>query len=233
MNKALVTGANKGIGYGIAKELIKRGWHVLVGARNKERGEAAVNKLNAIGKGKAEYLKVDLSNYTVIASTCEEIKDKHSDLKLLINNAGIPGDMSVLSYETQLKDIIETTQVNFFGTFYLCQGLISILSKNNGKIINITVPTSTNPYWNPLAYKASKAAQNCMSEHFAFDFQKNNIPIEIYTVHPGPTTTDLNGNMSLPGFHKPDEVGKKIVDLLYDEQQHQGEFIEIYPIVAE
>lgn len=69
MNKALVTGANKGIGYGIAKELIKRGWHVLVGARNKERGEAAVNKLNAIGKGKAEYLKVDLSNYTVIAST--------------------------------------------------------------------------------------------------------------------------------------------------------------------
>ena len=52
-------------------------------------------------------------------------------------------------------------------------------------------------------------------------------------MHPGPTTTDLNGNMSLPGFHMPDDVGGKIVDLLYDGQRHQGEFIEIYPIVEE
>ena len=62
---------------------------------------------------------------------------------------------------------------------------------------------------------------------------KNNIPVEIFTVHPGPTTTDLNGNMSLPGFHNIDTVGEKFAELINDGKSHQGEFIELYPIVEE
>jgi hypothetical protein len=52
-------------------------------------------------------------------------------------------------------------------------------------------------------------------------------------VHPGPTTTDLNGNMSLPGFHDIDTVGEKMAELINDGQSHQGEFVELYPIVKE
>ena len=233
MKKALVTGANKGIGYAIAEHLVRRGWHVLVGARNRERGEEAAAKLNALGSGKAEWVEVNLSDFAQLDQAVEVIQAHHTDLELLVNNAGIPGDMTCASYHTRLSDIIETTQVNFFGTFCLTQGLVPVIAANHGRIVSVTVPTSTNPYWNPLAYKASKAAQNCMTEHLAFDFDKHNIPVETYCVHPGPTTTDLNGNMSLPGFHMPDDVGGKIVDLLYDGQRHQGEFIEIYPIVEE
>ena len=58
-------------------------------------------------------------------------------------------------------------------------------------------------------------------------------PQETYSIHPGPTTTDLNGNMCLPGFHDADTVGRKVADIVNDGLSHQGEFIELYPIVKE
>lgn len=84
-----------------------------------------------------------------------------------------------------------------------------------------------------MAYVASKAAQNAMVGVMAMEFQQQQIPLEICTVHPGPTTTDLNGNMALPGFHDIDTVGEKMAALINDGQSHQGEFIELYPIVKE
>lgn len=120
-------------------------------------------------------------------------------------------------------------EVNFFGTFELIKGLLPLLEKNNGRIINITIPTGPNPRWNPSAYKTSKAAQNTLMNTFAIDFEKENKSLEIFSIHPGPTTTDLNGNMSSPGFHTKEEVGKKIKDIIIDDKKHQGEFIEIYP----
>jgi NAD(P)-dependent dehydrogenase (short-subunit alcohol dehydrogenase family) len=233
MKTALITGANKGIGYAIAEQLIKRDWHVLVGARSKERGLAAVAQLNKVGPGLAEWLEVDLSDLSKIDVTIQAVKSGAARLELLINNAGIPGDMSVASYDSEVADVVSTVQVNYIGTFALTKGLVPVLHANQGRIVNITVPTSVNPYWNPMAYKASKAAQNAMMEHMALDFDNNNIPIETFSIHPGPTTTDLNGNMSLPGFHTPEEVAVKTIDLLFDGKRHQGETIEIYPIVAE
>ena len=233
MNKVLITGANKGIGFGISKHLALKGWHILVGARNKERAEKAIQQLKALGAKDAEWVNINLSDLKSLDDSISQIKSEHPDLSMLINNAGIPGDMACASYDSDIKDIIETVQVNYIGTYYLTKGLVPTIADNKGKIVNVTVPVSVNPYWNPLAYKASKAAQNVMTETFAFDFDKNKVPVEIYCVHPGPTTTDLNGNMRLPGFHEPDLVGEKIVDIIYDGKRHQGEFIEIYPIVEE
>ena len=67
----------------------------------------------------------------------------------------------------------------------------------------------------------------------AMEFQQGKRSIEIFSVHPGPTTTDLNGNMCLPGFHDIDTVGRKTAELINDGKCHQGEFIELYPIVKE
>ena len=88
-------------------------------------------------------------------------------------------------------------------------------------------------YWHPLAYVASKAAQNAMMGVLAMEFQQAGKSLEIFSVHPGPTTTDLNGNMKLPGFHDIETVGQKMTELINDGQNHQGEFIELYPIVKE
>ena len=182
-----VTGANKGIGFGIAKYLGLSGWRVVLGARDSQRA----------------------------------------------NNAGIPGNMAHKSWETEIKDIKETLDVNYIGTFALTKAVLPLIQKNEGRIANVTVPSEVSPYWHPLAYVASKASQNAMTGIMAMEFQQNNIPVEIFTVHPGPTTTDLNGNMALPGFHNIDTVGEKFAELINDGKSHQGEFIELYPIVEE
>lgn len=224
----VVTGANKGIGFGIAKHLGLNGWKVIIGARDEQRATKAIEKLKTDGIDVIGWVNVELKDLEGIEQAAEEINKKYPSLSLLVNNAGIPGDMSVDSEHTEVGVIRETLDVNFIGTFALTKALIPLIAKNEGRIINITVPSEISPYWHPLAYVASKAAQNAMMGVMAIENT-----VEIFSVHPGPTTTDLNGNMSLPGFHDIETVGRKFAELVDDGQHHQGEFIELYPIVKE
>lgn len=230
---AFITGANKGIGFGIAKHLGLSGWRIIIGARNQERAEKAIRELTALGIDVPGWVCVELADLASVENAARELNDKHPELALLVNNAGIPGDMGVDSLHTELSDIRETFDVNFVGTFALTKLLMPLLAKNHGRIVNVTVPSEISPYWHPLAYVTSKAAQNAMMGVMAIEFQQSNTPVEIFSVHPGPTTTDLNGNMSLPGFHDIETVGQKFAELINDGQHHQGEFIELYPIVKE
>ena len=228
-----VTGANKGIGFGVAKHLGLHGWKVIIGARHQQRAEKAIDDLKNQGVDVLGWVNVELSDLASVERAAKEVEEKYPKLSLLVNNAGIPGDMSVDGQHTDISDIKETLDVNFIGTFVLTKSLIPLLEKNRGRIVNVTVPSEISPYWHPLAYVASKAAQNAMMGVMAMDFQQQGKSLEIFSVHPGPTTTDLNGNMSLPGFHDIDTVGKKMVELINDGNNHQGEFIELYPIVKE
>ena len=232
----LVTGANKGIGFGIIKHLGLSGWKVIVGARNEQRAAQAISELKSLGVDVLGWVNIELRELAHTESTeqlVKEISEEYPQLSLLVNNAGIPGDMSVASGDTELSDIKATLDVNFIGTFALTKALLPILEKNNGRIVNITVPSEISPFWHPLAYVASKAAQNAMMGVMAMEFQQTGTPVEVFSVHPGPTTTDLNGNMALPGFHDIETVGQKTAELINDGLNHQGEFIELYPIVEE
>ena len=229
----LVTGANKGIGYGISKHLGLSGWKVVIGARDEKRAEKAIQELKQAGVDVQGWVNIELRNLDSLYQAANEVQEKYPDVSLLVNNAGIPGDMSVDSQHTEISSIKETLDVNFIGTFALTKALLPLLAKNNGRIVNVTVPSEISPYWHPLAYVASKAAQNAMMGVMAIEFQQSNTPVEIFSVHPGPTTTDLNGNMSLPGFHDIETVGQKTAELINDGKNHQGEFIELYPIVKE
>ena len=209
----LVTGANKGIGFGIAKHLGKNGWQVIISARDEERAEKAISELKSAGVNVLGWVNIELRNLANIEQAAKEINAKYPELTLLVNK--------------------ETLDVNFIGTFALTKALMPLLTKNEGRIVNVTVPSEISPYWHPLAYVASKAAQNAMMGVMAIELQQSNTPLEVFSVHPGPTTTDLNGNMALPGFHDIETVGEKMAELINDGQNHQGEFIELYPIVKE
>ena len=228
-----VTGANKGIGFGIAKHLGLSGWTVVIGARDEKRAAKAIDELKNQGVNVLGWVNIELKDLAGIEQASNVIKEKYQELTLLVNNAGIPGDMSVDSEHTEISAIRDTLDVNFIGTFALTKALIPLIAKNGGRIVNITVPSEISPYWHPLAYVASKAAQNAMMGVMAIEFQQSQTPVEIFSVHPGPTTTDLNGNMALPGFHDIDTVGQKFAELINDGRSHQGEFIELYPIVKE
>jgi len=229
----LVTGANKGIGFGIAKHLGLRSWKVIIGARNEQRATEAIAKLQASGVDTLGWVNIELKDVDGIGQAAKELEERYPNLTLLVNNAGIPGDMSVDSEHTEISVIRNTLDVNFIGTFALTKALLPLLKRNGGRIANITVPSEISPYWHPLAYVASKAAQNAMMGVIAVEAEQANENVEIFSVHPGPTTTDLNGNMALPGFHDIETVGQKFAELIEDGQRHQGEFIELYPIVKE
>lgn len=152
------------------------------------RGTSSV--LDAIAKLKADKVDVigwqfvDLSDNDSIVRSAEEITVKYPDLSLLVNNAGIPGDMSVPSYEQTVSDVAATVQVNYIGTFCLTKHLIPLLEKNHGRIVNITVPSLFSTYWHPMAYVASKAAQNTMTSIMAWEFDHYKKPLEIFDIHP-------------------------------------------------
>ena len=154
----LVTGANKGIGYGIAKHLGLSGWSVIIGARDGQRATEAIGKLQAEGIDVAGWVNIELKDVDGISQAAREVNERFPELTLLVNNAGIPGDMSVDSEHTELSVIRETLDVNFVGTFALTKALIPLIAKNGGRIANVTVPSEISPYWHPLAYVASKAA---------------------------------------------------------------------------
>lgn len=231
--KAFITGANKGIGFGISKHLGLSGWEIVIGARNRERADKAISELKALGVKVSGWINIELGDLESVAKAAEEIKANYADISLLINNAGIPGDMSEASQSTEIAHIKETIDINYIGTYAFIKEVFPVIEANKGRIVNITVPSEVSPYWHPLAYVASKAAQNAMTQVMAMEFSQKNIPVETYSIHPGPTTTDLNGNMALPGFHNIDNVGEKVAEVINDGKNHNGEMIELYPIVEE
>ena len=114
-----MTGANKGIGFGIAKHLGLSGWKVIVGARNQQRAERAISELQAAGINVAGWVNIELSDLNSIEQAATEITERFPELTLLVNNAGLPGDMGVDSLHSDISDIRKTLDVNFIGTFAL------------------------------------------------------------------------------------------------------------------
>ena len=145
----LVTGANKGIGFGIAKHLGLSGWKVIIGARDEQRATKAIGELKAAGIDVLGWVNIELKDLANVEQAAKEINGKYPELTLLVNNAGIPGDMSVDSEHTEISVIRETLDVNFIGTFALTKALIPLIAKNEGRIANVTVPSEISPYWHP------------------------------------------------------------------------------------
>jgi len=234
MKYALITGASRGIGRSVALLLAERYSIIINYQSNAEAAQAVKQEIETKG-GHVELLPFDVSDPKAIEAAIDTWEASHPDefISVLVNNAGIPGDMEVASYESELKDVIDTVQVNYVGTFCLTKALTPLLSANKGRIVNITVPSEVSPYWHPMAYVASKAAQNAMTSIMAMEFEKNNIPVEIFNIHSGATTTDLNNHYTGPGSHSIDVVSEKIAEVINDGEKHQGEFVELYPIVDE
>lgn len=220
---ALVTGANKGIGYEIAKRLLEAGYRVLVGARDQERGDTAVASLRAFGD--AHLLLLDVADLHSIENAVATITQNYTDLSLLVNNAGIPGDMHKVGWEFTVEDLRATHEVNFIGPFALSKGLLPLLIANKGIIQNISIPIEPLPYFNAFAYTTSKAPLNVMTKSWGMSFEKENIPVEIFTVMPGAVSTDLNGNMTGDFVKTPAQAAELIVNFVLNDENHNGQVI--------
>ncbi|TGA95826.1 SDR family NAD(P)-dependent oxidoreductase [Sporolactobacillus shoreae] len=224
---AFVTGANKGIGFEIVKQLGEKGWTVLLGARHQERGEAAVSELKSQGLD-VRFIEIDLSDLESIAKAAETVKESYSGLTLLINNAGMPGSFSSSFTVTKEGDLRNAFEVNFFGTFRLNQHLFPLIKNNEGTIINVSTDMASLNHMqsfefapNAFDYNASKTANNAMTVSMALELKDSKA--QVFAVTPGFTTTDLNGNAE--GGKSKQEAASIIVGYAVDGKRHNGEFL--------
>jgi NAD(P)-dependent dehydrogenase (short-subunit alcohol dehydrogenase family) len=198
---ALISGANKGIGYEIARGLGARHIKVLVGARDEARGQAAVDKLKAEGS-QARFLKLDVTDASTIQGAAAWIDKEFGRLDILINNAGV-AEWGFKPSDVDLAKVREIYETNFFGPVALIQAMLPLLKKSkHGRIVNVssslgslTLSSDLNsPFADFLAlgYNTSKSALNSMTIQFAKELKDT--PIKVNAICPGYCATDINGN---------------------------------------
>jgi NAD(P)-dependent dehydrogenase (short-subunit alcohol dehydrogenase family) len=205
---ALVTGANKGIGLQIAKDLAAKGLTVLVGARQRAEGEKAAASIGA----NARAIQLDVTSSASIAAAADRIRTELGRLDVLVNNAGISNTMplgtpfqEVLAASkpsiVPLDEVRKIFEVNVFGVIAVTQAMLPLLREAPaGRIVNVSSSVGSfafmtdpkNPYpIQSVSYVPSKSALNAVTLSFAKELADTRIKVN--AVCPGFVATDLNG----------------------------------------
>lgn len=198
---ALVTGANKGLGFEISRQLGKLGMTVILGSRDKKRGLAAAEKLKVEGID-AHSLIIDVSHEPSVDRAAGFIGQEYGRLDILVNNAGIMEEKS-FTPSTLPHDILhDVFDTNFFGVVSVTQAMVPLLKKSEaGRVVNISSslgslslqsdPAGPFADFKFLAYDSSKAALNALTIHFAHELRGT--PIKVNSACPGWVKTDMGG----------------------------------------
>ncbi len=232
---ALITGANRGIGYETARQLSAQGIKVLIGARSEESGKEAEAKLKDEGFD-AEFILLDVDDGKTHESAAKSIEENFGKLDILINNAGINleiGEKAVQASETSQEVFRDTFDTNFFNTIAVTQAFLPLIKKSDaGRIVfvssglgSLTLHSDPNsPIYNYKlpAYDISKTALNGYAVHLAHELKDT--PIKVNTLHPGSVVTDMNpqGDITV------EEGAKTSVDLAtLGADGYTGKFIHL------
>jgi NAD(P)-dependent dehydrogenase (short-subunit alcohol dehydrogenase family) len=215
---ALITGANKGIGFEVARQLGKPGIIVLVGAREQARREAAVQQLRAEGC-EVVGVALDVTDQATINAAASYIATTYGKLDILVNNAGIALPAGrVLPSELDIEVFRAIYETNVFGAFAVTKAMLPLLRRAEaGRIVNMSSsmgslglfsdPTSFFAQMPPLlAYNSSKTTLNAITVAFANELRST--AIKVNAVSPGYCATDLNGHQ---GTSTPEEGAKIVV----------------------
>ncbi len=190
MKTVLVTGANRGIGFEICKELGELGYHVFLSARNKEKGKEAVNKLKD-SNFEVDFLEMDVADEESIKNASSAFGKLSLNLDVLINNAGILNDSKDIT-KMKTKELQETLNTNSVGAFIVIREFLPYI-KSGSRIINVSSGAGSlagMSNYEP-AYSISKAAMNAITKQFAAALEQRNIAVN--SVSPGWVRTDMGG----------------------------------------
>lgn len=199
---ALITGANKGIGFEVAQQLARRGDTILLGARNEERGREAEAKLKSEGFN-AHFVHLDLEDAETHQRAVKFVEEKFGRLDVLVNNAGIALDAGFKASDVPQDLLRKTFATNFFGVIAVTQAFLPLLKKSAaGRIVNVSsglgsLTLHNDPHWEfygvrPLAYNSSKTALNAFTVMLAQELKDT--AVKVNAADPGFTATDLNNH---------------------------------------
>ncbi len=220
---ALITGANRGIGFETARQLGQQNIKVLVGARSEASGKEAEAKLKDEGFD-AEFVLLDVDNKETHESAAKFVAETYGKLDILINNAAISIDETdengafVPASKTSDEVFRKTFDTNFFNTIAVTQAFVPLIKKSDaGRIVFLSSglgslnlhsdPDSPIYNYKVPAYDISKTAINGYAVHLAYELKDTNIKVN--AAHPGSVVTDMNPNGELTV----EEGAKTSVDL--------------------
>lgn len=216
---ALVTGANKGIGFETARQLAERGFIVWLGCREEGRGVAAAKDLAM--SGDVRFVRLDVTDAASIDAAARRIGRDVSALDVLVNNAGVLLGDDGLPSSRSLEMIQRTFDVNFYGAIRVTQAFLPLIRKAKaGRIVNVsstmgslTALSDPDSMLAPLvratpnfAYGASKTALNAFTAWLKVELADT--PIKVNALCPGYNATDMNQHA---GTLHPSEGAKVVV----------------------
>jgi len=199
---ALVTGANKGIGFETARQLGRQQITVLLGARDAAKGEEAATKLRAEGLD-VHALQLDVTDAASIRRAVDKIAQDFDRLDILINNAGVMIDDQTKKVSEQSLAAWRTTfDTNVFGVVATTQAFLPLLRKSDaGRIVNLSSILGSNTLHSdpqsPIydfklpAYNVSKSALNAYTVQLAHELRDTSIKVN--AAHPGWVKTEMGG----------------------------------------
>jgi NAD(P)-dependent dehydrogenase (short-subunit alcohol dehydrogenase family) len=190
---ALVTGGNRGIGLEVCRQLLSRGFAVLLTSRDAEKAQSAANRLASIGQ--VEPLVLDVADPDSMVSAANQVATRYGCLDVLVNNAGINYD----TWETVEKadingTVIDTITTNLLGPWRVCQAFLPLLRKSQaGRIVNVSSESGSLARMGagPPAYQVTKAALNALTRTLAGELRGAHILVN--AVCPGWVATDMGG----------------------------------------
>lgn len=199
---ALVTGANKGIGFEIARQLKAAGVTIIVGARDGERGKTAATALSSADEQVA-FIQIDVTDAASIGAAAAEIEARHGRLDILINNAGIVDAADGPPSVSDIDAVRRLMETNFIGALSVTQAMLPLLRRAPAaRIVNLSTTLGSltingdpsSPYYEArlVGYNASKAALNMLSVQLAAELAGSGIAVN--AVAPGYVKTDLTGH---------------------------------------
>lgn len=213
MKSAFITGANKGIGFETAKQLLQKGLYVYLGSRNLENGLKAVAQLKAEGFTNVEAIPIDVTDDQSVNNARAAIGGKTDSLDILINNAGISGvkfdehgnfiPHTWSATEATIGTFKEVYETNLYGVVRVTQAFLDLLKKSpEPRIVMVSstvgsLTLQTDPNWGAYTYGkfavygSSKSALNMYTVHLAYELRDT--PFKVNMVDPGYTKTNFTG----------------------------------------
>ena len=208
---ALITGANRGIGFETARQLGKQGIKVLLGARSEDKGKEAESILKNEGLD-VEYVNIDVDDPATHESAAKFVEGTYGRLDILVNNAGVflnefVDGIPIPASETSSETFRKTFDTNFFNTVALTQRFVPLVKKSDaGRIVFLSSglgslglhsdPSSPIYNYKVPAYDISKTALNGYAVHLAYELR--NTSIKVNAAHPGSVVTDMNAAGDIP-----------------------------------